>query len=83
MAGYSNCGGLDNKDMKRRVETLEAREATTVIHNHVPVTGDPPALGDVNKIKVMTQAEYDALPVKNEKTLYLVREKPHEAARYA
>ena len=45
------------KNMKGRIETLEARGATTVIHNHVPVTGDPPALGDINKIKVMSSSK--------------------------
>ena len=72
MVGFGGFLGRRYKEMKRRIETLEARGATTVIHNHVPVTRDPPALGDVNEIKTMTQAEYDALPVKKEKTLYFI-----------
>ena len=43
-----------------------------VYHGDVHIASDPPDLGDVNEIKSMTQAEYDALPTKKEKTLYLI-----------
>ena len=68
--------GWRYKEMKRRVAALETaaseHRSTTVIHGNVNIVNDPPDIGDVNKIITMTQAEYDALPAKNEKTLYLI-----------
>ena len=62
--------------MNSRVTALEKAvseaRSTTVIHNHMPIVSDPPDIGDVKEIKTMTQAEYDALPTPNEKTLYLI-----------
>ena len=72
------CGfiGLRYTEMKRRVAALETavseNRGTTVIYGNVNIVNNPPDIGDVNKIITMTQAEYDALPAKNEKTLYLL-----------
>ena len=40
----------------------------------IPRTIDIPGMGksDVNAIKTVTQGEYDALPIKQEKTLYFI-----------
>ena len=73
MLGFGGFSGWRYREMKRRMAALEtANPGTTIIHNHIPIVSDPPAIGDVNEIKTMTQAEYDALPAKKEKTLYLI-----------
>ncbi len=57
------------KAMKRDIAALNEDRGTTfqnVIHNHALVDGD------VDEIRVMSQSEYDALPVKKEKTMYLI-----------
>ena len=74
--GVSGFLGLRYREMKRRVAALETEASrariTTVIHNHAPIINDPPDRGDVDEIRVMPQSEYDALPVKRERTMYLI-----------
>ena len=75
------------KDMKRRLAALEkdklrlealeeAFRGGMVIYGGVHIGRDPPSKGHV-VIERMTQAEYDALPVKDKNTLYLISE-PNE-----
>lgn len=68
--------GVRYRKMNRRMKKLEMKvseiQSTTVIHNNVNVANNPPDMGDVNEIRTMTQAEYDALPIKKEKTLYFI-----------
>ena len=66
--------GLRYRALKAQVAALETadRGSTTVIHNNAHIVNNPPNLGDVDEIRTMTQAEYDALPAKKEKTLYLI-----------
>lgn len=74
--GFGGFFGWRYREMKRQVAALETAvsqvRGTTVIHNHTQIVSDPPDLGDVNEIRTMTQAEYDRLPAKKEKTLYLI-----------
>ena len=74
--GFSGFFGWRYREMKRRLAALETAvsqaRGTTVIHNHTQIVSDPPDLGDVNEIRTMTQAEYDRLPAKKEKTMYLI-----------
>ena len=76
MLAFGGFIGRRYTEMKRRVAALETTvsedRGTTVIHGNVHIVSDPPDIGDVNKIITMTQAEYDALPAKEEKTLYLI-----------
>ena len=75
------------KDMKRRLAALEEDKRRLealreefrggmVIYGGVHIGRDPPSKGQV-PIESMTQDEYDALPVKDENTLYLISE-PNE-----
>ena len=67
-----------NRDLaalKKEIRAMGGRGPTvhTAIHNHAPVVSDPPSLGDIDEIRSMSQSEYDALPVKKEKTMYLIK----------
>ena len=60
----------------KKLQEREASEAsghTTVIYGGVHI-GREPSRGQVTDIQAMTQAEYDAIPVKDEKTLYLIND---------
>ena len=62
------------KDYKRRIAALEARLSQPIVINNV-ISGGKSATelaGDVSEIRTLTQAEYDALAIKNETTLYLI-----------
>ena len=74
--------GTQYKDMKRRLAALEEDKRRLealkegfrggmVIYGGVHISRDPPSTGQV-VIESMTQAEYDALPVKDENTLYVI-----------
>ena len=77
-------GWFGHKEKKRRVSQLQVDSSgsqfevkgsdnITVIYNNSPITNNPPPyMGAVNAIKPMTQSEYDALPSKDEQTLYLI-----------
>ena len=54
------------------IEALKKAGGATVVHNHMPIVSGPLAYGDIDEIKVLSQAEYDALTVKKRKTLYLI-----------
>ena len=61
---------------KQRIDALEARPSQPSVINHVHV-GDSSAMaltGDVTEIRCLTQAEYDALATKGDKTLYLIKD---------
>ena len=64
--------GQRYRELKVDVEALKKDSGTTVIHNNVTVSSGPLDRGNVDEIRALTQAEYDALPVKNEKTLYVI-----------
>ena len=71
--------GLRYRALKAKVEALERDfRSTTVIYNNAHIVNNPPDLGDVDEIRTMTQAEYDALPAKKEKTLYLIANRKPE-----
>ena len=80
-------GWFGHKEKKRRVSQLQVDSSgsqsevkgsaniTGGFYKNSPVTinyNPPPDRGDVNTTKVMTQSEYDALPSKDEQTLYLI-----------
>ena len=64
------------KNLESRVGALEEAvprdRGATFIQGGVHIASSPPDLGDVNEIRCLTQSEYDALPTKKEKTLYLI-----------
>lgn len=62
------------RNYKQRIAALEARLSQPTVVNNV-YTGNKSATeitGDVTEIRALTQAEYDALPKKNQTTLYLI-----------
>ena len=77
-------GWFGHKEKKRRVSQLQVDSSgsqfevkgsanTTGFYNHIAITNNPPPdMGDVKAITIMTQSEYDALPSKDEQTLYLI-----------
>ena len=68
--------GRRYRQVQRRLKALEARSISVIHkHKHKHIGSDRLDLGDVNGIRTMTQSEYDALPVKDEKTLYLITDR--------
>ena len=61
---------LRGADVFNRLAALEEGDGrTTVIYGGVNIGSAPP---DAPEIKIMSQAEYDALLVKKEKTVYMI-----------
>lgn len=67
---------LFGQDYKERIAALEARlSQPTVINNvYVGSKNATELTGDVTEIRRLTLAEYNALPTKNDTTLYLIVE---------
>ena len=68
---------LFGQNYKQRIAALESRISQPMIVNNV-FAGNRSATelsGAVTEIRVLTQAEYDALARKNETTLYLIVDK--------
>ena len=62
------------RNYKQRIGALETRLSHPSVINHVHV-GDSsavPLTGDVTEIRCLTQAEYDAIATKRDKTLYFI-----------
>ena len=63
--------------LRKRIKVLENKppvivnNVNNVYHGTEPL---PPIVGDITKILTMTQAEYDALPAPEDKTVYLIEE---------
>ncbi len=76
MAGAFALGAfIFGRDYKDRIKRLEQQRGSVV--SQVTNIYQGPAhqpLGDIKEIKVMSQSEYDALPIKDDKTLYIIVE---------
>ena len=60
--------------LRKRIKALENKPpviVNNVYHGTEPL---PPIVGDITRILTMTQAEYDALPAPEDKTMYLIEE---------
>ena len=62
------------RNYKQRINALEARlsQPSVTNHFHVGESSAMPLTGDVTEIRCLTQAEYDAIATKKEKTLYFI-----------
>lgn len=77
MLGFSGWFGWRYREMRSQTRTMKERIAALEAKSSAPVVnvnlGAAPLAGDVDRIVTITQAEYDALPEKDPRTLYLFK----------